>query len=67
MEDKVVKDISEILGILVISAALYAIPVLIVCSFFLDWDEFIKLILCIIGLLQFVFTISFLYDNFILK
>lgn len=42
------------IGVFVITAILYAIPILTACSFIYGWDGFIQLVLIVASMIEFV-------------
>ena len=51
----------RIIGSIVFSAFMYCVPIIFTCSFFLGWDSFIKWILCICTIGQFLMLCAFIY------
>ena len=48
------KTLIKIIGVIVFCLAMYSIPILIACSFCLDWDNYFKFLLTMGGLLEFM-------------
>lgn len=46
--------ICKTIGCFVLSAVLFAIPVLTTCSFALSWDEGIQFMLCIVSMVEYL-------------
>lgn len=46
------KTLIRIIGVMVVCLAMYAIPILIACSFCLDWDDSLKFLFTSVGLVE---------------
>ena len=46
------KTLIRIIGVMVVCLAMYAIPILIACSFCLNWDVLFKFLLTSVGLIE---------------
>ena len=55
------KALIKIIGVMVFCLAMYAIPILIACSFCLNWDAFFKLLFILVGLMQLAALCSWIY------
>ena len=51
------------IGVFVLSAILYAIPILTTCSFIYDWDGFFQLALIVASLIEFCGLIVLIADK----
>ena len=47
------KDIIYLIGLIIITAILYAIPIITVCSFFYEWDGFLRILLILTCTIEF--------------
>lgn len=52
-----------LLGALVFTALMYCVPALLTCSFLLNWDSFVKYLLCIAAIWQFSVAVILVYFN----
>lgn len=55
------KTLIKIIGIMVFSLIMYSIPILIACSFCLDWNNGIQFLLIITGCVQVAVLCTCLY------
>lgn len=46
------KAIVYIIGVFVVTAILYAIPILTICSFIYEWDGFLKTVLLMVSIIE---------------
>lgn len=53
----------KIIGSVVLSSVLYAIPILLACSFCLEWDFYISFVLIAISLTEFCYFAEFIFSN----
>jgi hypothetical protein len=53
----------RIIGSIVLSLILYAIPILLVCSFFLKWGFYINFVLIAASLTEIYFLIDSIFSN----
>ena len=48
------EDIVYIIGLLIVTAILYAIPILTVCSIIYEWDGFLRILLIMASIIEFL-------------
>ena len=56
------EDAVKCIGIVVFSALMISIPILCICSFFLNWYSFFKFILSILTFIEWMFIMFGLAD-----
>lgn len=57
------KTIIYEIGVFVITAILYAIPILTACSFIYEWDGFFQLVLVVASMIEFCGLGSLIVDK----
>ena len=57
------KTLIKTIGVMVFSLAMYAIPILIACSFFLDWNHGIQFLLIMTGCMQLAALCAWIYTE----
>lgn len=62
MDEELIKFI-KIIGSVVFTVVLYALPILLTCSFAFSWIPFIKLVLLITNLLVFTVICAAVFDK----
>ena len=55
------RTLIKIIGVMVFCFAMYAIPILIACSFCLNWDDSLKFLLTSVGLIQLAALCALVY------
>lgn len=55
------KTLIRIIGVTVVCLAMYAIPILIACSFCLNWDDSLKFLLTSLGIIQLAALCTWVY------
>lgn len=53
----------RIIGSVILSLVLYAIPILLACSFCLEWDGSISFILIIVSLIELCYFVGFIFST----
>ena len=53
----------RIIGSVVLSLILYAIPILLACSFCLEWDFYISFVLIGVSLTELCYLTEFIFSN----
>lgn len=56
-------SLTRIIGSIVLSLILYAIPILLVCSFFLKWDFYISFVLIAVSFTEIYFLVVSIFSN----